>query len=88
MTESLLGLRRTGDQLQITPCLPSDWSSYKLQYRYQDTMYHITITQNKDAGAVASVTVDGIKQAEQLIALQNDLQTHVVDIVVSSSFRF
>lgn len=82
MTESLLGLRRTGDQLQITPCLPADWSSYKLQYRYQDTMYHITITQNKDAGTAASVTLDGIKQAEQLIALQNDLQTHVVEIVV------
>ena len=82
MTESLLGLQLMGDKLQIAPCFPTDWSHYKLHYRYQDTMYHITILQSGDVGATASVTVDGVAQSGQMIALHNDLQAHVVDIVV------
>ena len=87
MTESLLGIRRSGDQLQITPCLPADWSNYKIRYRYLDTLYHISVTQKKrtsDASVIASVTLDEVKQVDQIMTLVNDLKTHAVEIVVLS----
>ncbi|MBC7405166.1 MAG: cyclic beta 1-2 glucan synthetase [Cytophaga sp.] len=82
MTESLLGLHLMGDKLMISPCLPRDWSTYQIHYRYRDTMYHIVITQSRNAGAVASVSVDGVRQTGQFIALIDDQQNHIVEIIV------
>ncbi len=47
--ESLLGLRVEADQLSLAPCLPPDWNTYTLHYRYRSTMYHITVIQ-EDGG--------------------------------------
>ncbi|MDO8176984.1 MAG: glucoamylase family protein [Undibacterium sp.] len=84
MTESLLGLHLMGDKLMITPCLPPEWDSYRLHYRYRDTMYHLVITQSRHADAVASVTVDGVRQADGIIMLMDDRRTHAVEIVVKA----
>ncbi|RYE95212.1 MAG: cyclic beta 1-2 glucan synthetase, partial [Oxalobacteraceae bacterium] len=32
LTESLLGLHREGSRLSLRPCIPADWTEYKLQY--------------------------------------------------------
>ena len=45
IVESLLGLRLEVDKLYFAPCLPVDWTSFKLHYRYRETVYHITVTQ-------------------------------------------
>ncbi|MFZ6748185.1 GH36-type glycosyl hydrolase domain-containing protein [Undibacterium sp. Ren11W] len=82
MTESLLGLQLMGDKLRISPCLPRDWPTYQLHYRYRDTMYHIRVNQNSDTANSASITVDGVNQADGLIALIDDRQNHTVEIVV------
>ena len=43
ITESLLGLRLEVDKLRFAPCLPAEWTSFKIHYRYRETFYHITI---------------------------------------------
>ena len=35
------------DQLQFTPCFPSEWPSVKIQYKYGTSTYHITVYQLK-----------------------------------------
>jgi cyclic beta-1,2-glucan synthetase len=35
ITESFLGLHQEKDQMKIVPCIPSDWDSYKIHYRYK-----------------------------------------------------
>jgi cyclic beta-1,2-glucan synthetase len=82
MTESLLGLQLMGDKLKISPCLPRDWTTYQLHYRYRDTMYHIRVNQNGDTANSVSVTVDGVNQVDGLIALIDDRQHHMVEIIV------
>ncbi|HJW57069.1 MAG TPA: glucoamylase family protein [Burkholderiaceae bacterium] len=77
IVESLLGLKLESDKLTVTPCLPDGWSTYKLHYRYYDTMYRIVVTQ----GGVAGVTVDGVEQMDGVIALVDDQQEHAVEIV-------
>ncbi len=78
--ESLLGLRLEVDKLRFTPCLPADWETFKLHYRYRETAYHITVLQTHAADDQPSVTVDGIGQKDGTVSLVNDCLEHAVEI--------
>ncbi len=39
--ESFLGMKRKNASLSFSPCIPAEWSSVNINYRYLDTMYHI-----------------------------------------------
>ncbi len=45
IVESLLGLRLEVDKLRFAPCLPADWKTFKVHYRYRETVYHIAVLQ-------------------------------------------
>ncbi len=79
ITESLLGLRREGDSLRFEPCLPPDWASFKLRYRYRETVYHITVKQVPEA---ASVLLDGVPQPDGRISLVDDRVEHQVNVML------
>ena len=82
ITESLLGLRLEVDTLSFAPCLPADWPCFKLQYRYRETFYHITITQTHGAASGTSVTVDGVLQERAVIPMVDDHKEHTVEMRV------
>ncbi|MDY0326140.1 MAG: glucoamylase family protein [Candidatus Cloacimonadaceae bacterium] len=82
ITESLLGMRLEVDKLYIEPCLPEDWSEYKLHYRYRETVYHITIAQKPDASGQMRVSVDGMDQPQKFIPLIDDHIEHYVEVVI------
>ena len=84
--ESLLGLRREGDKLRFAPCLPGDWESFKVHYRYRETVYHITVLQPGD-GSVASVTVDGVEQPDNAIPLLDDHKEHSVEVRIPAPVK-
>jgi len=67
IVESLLGLRLDVDKLHLAPCLPAEWPSCKVHYRYRETVHHITITQSKAGGTVTRVVLDGVEQADKAI---------------------
>ena len=80
ITESLLGLKLEVDKLRVTPCLPADWETYKIHYRFRETLYHITVLQLPGANDASGVTVDGVAQRDDVIALVDDRQEHVVEV--------
>ena len=80
IVESLLGLRLEADRLHIAPCLPADWKSFKVHYRYCETPYHIAILQTHAPNSGMTVAVDGIKQDDNSIPLVDDRQEHTVEI--------
>jgi cyclic beta-1,2-glucan synthetase len=80
IVESLLGLRLDVDKLRFTPCLPDDWNSYRLHYRYRETFYHITVMR---AGAAQSVTVDGLVQSDGSVHLVDDQREHFVEVKIA-----
>ncbi len=82
--ESLLGLRREVDKLYIAPCLPADWKQFKLHYRYRETVYHITVTQTRNADLATSVTVDGVPRNDTAIPLVDDRQEHTAEVRVGA----
>jgi cellobiose phosphorylase len=77
--ESLLGLTLEKDKLHIAPCLPADWETFNVHYRYRETVYHITVLQPSD-GSVASLTVDGVEQHDKAILLVDDRHEHLVEV--------
>jgi len=80
ITESLLGLRVEAEILRFSPCIPSAWPSFKIHYRYRQTVYHITF-RNADGGKVVNaVVVDGSRQIDQAIHLKDDREDHFVDV--------
>jgi cellobiose phosphorylase len=82
LLESLLGVRRDGDTLRLSPCLPADWKEYRLHYRYRETTYHVTVTQTSDGDEEAAVWVDGEPQVDDAVALVDDLVEHTVRVLV------
>ena len=84
IVESLLGLRLEVDKLYFTPCFPADWKSFKLHYRYRETVYHIAVTQaghDAQRGAM-HVIMDGVERPDQFILLMDDRREHAVEVSV------
>ena len=91
--ETLLGVTLENDCLRIAPCVPKHWQSYKIHYRYRDTVYHITINlQGNKTEKAVRVTLDNVvintvatietasSNAPCMIPLSNDKQNHFVQI--------
>src|SRR3989304_5388663 len=68
IVESLLALRLEVDRLSFTPCMPPDWQSFTLSYRYRETTYAITV-RGAGAGNGVRIVVDGVEQDEGSIRL-------------------
>jgi cellobiose phosphorylase len=82
--ESLIGLRLEGTKMRFEPCLPADWPSITILYRYRDTHYHIVVTQVPTTddllpGSV-SVRVDGTDRPDAAVPLVDDRQAHSVEV--------
>jgi cellobiose phosphorylase len=78
--ETLLGLSLENDKLRLAPCIPADWTEYAVDYRYRDTTYHITVMQLGVSEGTATVTVDGVAQADLSISLCDDKGDHTVEV--------
>jgi cellobiose phosphorylase len=84
--ESLLGLRLETDRLHFAPCLPGNWESFKVHYRYRETVYNITVLQTNN-GSTESVIVNGVEQPDNNIPLVDDHQEHSVEVRIASGKR-
>jgi cyclic beta-1,2-glucan synthetase len=87
VVESLLGLRlqttEAGARLLFAPCLPADWAGYALTYRYRGTSYAIEVTASPQVAAGATeVRIDGRRQEDGAVALQDDGTAHEVEVRV------
>jgi cyclic beta-1,2-glucan synthetase len=80
IVESLLGLRLEKDKLHVAPCLPADWETFKVHYRYRETVYHIEVLQTPEDKGRASVIVDGIERPDKAIPLIDDRREHSVEV--------
>ena len=82
--ESFIGLKRNGNILTFMPCIPADWPSVKIRYRYEDTYYNIELMQSQQSQDGVHHVIDGKEERSDRIALQNDQVTHEVKIYLQS----
>jgi len=92
--ETLLGLRLEVDHLRIAPCVPAHWESYKIHYRYRETIYHITVKRageqteqvirvTVDGTVVSGASADGTGRPQGMIPLVDDRVDHHVEVDLS-----
>jgi len=77
--EALLGFRKIGSTLRITPCVPTVWERFSVVYRFGSSSYQIEV---REPGAIgrsgARVTIDGVRSADSAIPLVDDGRTVMV----------
>jgi cyclic beta-1,2-glucan glucanotransferase len=81
--ESILGLRRRGETFIVDPCIPSAWPEYRINWRFLDSRYEITVSNpSRRCRGIATATLDGAPVDAAAIPLVNDGRTHDVQIVL------
>jgi cyclic beta-1,2-glucan synthetase len=81
--EWFFGLKRQGDRLLITPCLPPEWPSVSMQYRFHETVYALQLDRVA-GGDEIEIWVDNVRQEGHFIDLVDDKVDHVVRITVKT----
>ncbi|SIS93756.1 GH36-type glycosyl hydrolase domain-containing protein [Alicyclobacillus vulcanalis] len=92
--EAILGIRRRGAQLWVSPCIPDDWPGYEVVYRFGSSKYHIRV--EPSPGAISakrggqpspsgSPRRPGDVELPYVIDLVDDGQEHEVVVRLSSA---
>ena len=83
--EAILGITRVGNALKINPCIPHDWTGFKVEYRFGNTHYKISV--ENPSGVNQSllgghVWLDEKPVSDNLIPLLDDGLSHEVRVVM------
>jgi cellobiose phosphorylase len=84
LVETLLGVHLEGENLRLTPRLPDAWDTYKIHYRYHQTVYHITISRTAESDFL---TLDGQEIPGLLLPLIDDQKEHYAERKVRAVSR-
>lgn len=79
MVESILGLDLRVDKLYFKPCLPAEWKTFKVHYKFHETLYHLHFTSTQ-AAAAFRIRLDGTELTEPYISLVDDHTVHHVEL--------
>jgi cellobiose phosphorylase len=79
LSESFFGLKRTGNRLSIKPCVPDNWTSFDIKYRFGETVYHLKFNRDPSAKTM-NLILDGVEQRSIDLLLVNDMLPHEVKI--------
>ncbi len=83
--ETLLGVKREGDRLRLTPRLPKAWNTLKIRYRHHQTHYHIVFLRIPASGTPRTqIVLDGRELPDDTIPLVDDHQDHAVEVQIFS----
>jgi cyclic beta-1,2-glucan synthetase len=81
--EAILGLRRVGRALRITPCIPKNWSGFDLAYRDGETRYQVRVDNPQGVSrSIQWITLDGEILPAGEIPLTGDGQRHQVCVLM------
>jgi cyclic beta-1,2-glucan synthetase len=81
--EYVIGLRRRGRTLAITPCIPSSWPSFEIDYRYGSASYHIVVENpERVCQGVMRLEIDGQRTQDGYVRLESDGRSHEVRVTL------
>ena len=80
--EYILGLKIENGYLRIDPCIPKDWKEYSMQYKWENSVYTIKVSNpnNKNTG-VTKVLLNGI-EVENKIKLDNSNGIYHIEVMM------
>jgi len=86
----ILGLRRQGNRLYISPCIPNQWPEYSVTYRYGTTFYQILVSNpSRKSTGFTVMNINGqialsaeLDTKEPFIELIDDGKVYNVEIIM------
>ncbi|MHB1483474.1 MAG: GH36-type glycosyl hydrolase domain-containing protein [Saccharofermentanales bacterium] len=82
--QNFLGIRREGDTLVFSPCIPPNFRRYQVEYKFGQSLYEINVLNYSGNGCVVgSVSIDGAKLESKKVGLIDDGKVHNVEINLS-----
>jgi cellobiose phosphorylase len=83
ISQAILGVKPEFDGLRVDPCIPSDWSEFKVTRIFRDATYEISITNpNGVQKGIKSVTVDGKAIEGNVLPVFEKGTMHMVEVVM------
>ena len=77
----LLGVRIENNTLRIEPCIPNDWKEYTIRYQYENTIYHIKVSNpNGKMTGVTKFKLNGEEIEEKQIGLNNNGGINYIEV--------
>jgi len=81
--ENILGLRRHGSTFEVSPCIPSSWPSYSIDWRFGRTTYDIVVSNPEGrCQGVLEARLDGGLVDARAIPLVDDGGRHSVRVIL------
>ena len=82
--EGVLGFRVRGQRLVLDPCIPTQWNSFDISFRYRSTQYEIVVENPRNVNrGVSLIELDGTVLDDRTgIPLVDDQTTHRVRVVL------
>jgi cyclic beta-1,2-glucan synthetase len=75
--EVILGIRRNGEKLRISPRIPASWQAFRVRYRYKTAVYSIRVN-NETRRGETRITLDGSPVDGDLLPMNDDGHEHEV----------
>ncbi len=86
---SFIGLKREGNILSFTPCLPFEWKTFAIDYRFGESIYKIQFIQSEaEMEQSIKVFIGGKEQDGGVIHLYNDGKEYEVKIELFVGLSF
>ncbi|HEY3289064.1 MAG TPA: hypothetical protein VGK87_02955, partial [Anaerolineae bacterium] len=84
--DAILGIQRQGLVLYINPCIPANWPSYQVTYRYKGSTYEIKVDNTAHVSrGVKTINLDGHDLPSNHIPLLDDGLVHQVKVVLGTN---
>ena len=82
--EYILGIKIEKGILKINPCIPKDWKTFSVRYKWKNTLYNILVKNpNGNEIGVKKIVIDGIEQMSNEIRLQENVGVINVEVFLS-----
>ena len=87
--ESVLGIQRRGDRLEISPCIPESWPGFEASYRTPGGGRLRIVVDNSGAvqSGVSQMELDGVRIDGTTLELPKDSRDHLLDVKLGVSSR-
>jgi cellobiose phosphorylase len=81
--EAILGITKTGNVLNVNPCIPRHWAGFKVDYCFGTAHYKISVENPSNVNrGIREVILDGNPLPDSLIPLADDGILHEVHVVM------
>ena len=82
VTQYILGIKPQYEGLEISPCIPKDWDSYKVSRKFRGATYEINITNEGVNRGIKELKLNGDLLDGNLIPIQEKGTVNTVEVVL------